>query len=280
MNMLGTLPRPAGALTSLGLVVSLALGCSSTSDGTTSAADAGAASEDVPAKVDAGSSADGDAAAAVKEEYAAVVRGKLASADVAVSKAAHDAIASGGEAQARAAGNFAHQAHLGTKLLDGAEGEFLAIDRWTDAKTMEGFYANPDVQKAFGSLFSSAPTVEFYALAPTWVTWGTMDSARGTGAWFNHLAVGTLKDTDTERNRAAHDAIASGGKSASMGAGNVAHVVYLGLRDRRKFVAFDLWPKSDNIQTFYSNEQFKAAFSSLFESVSQPVVQSTDWHAW
>jgi quinol monooxygenase YgiN len=226
------------------------------------------------------SSETSDTPASAPVEYTAMVRGKLASTDLAVAKAAHDAIAKAGEASSKAAGNFGHQPHLGTTLLDSTPNEFLSIDRWSDGKAMEAFYSDPKIKDAFGSLFAGPPTIQFFVHAPAWASWGDLRSAKGSAPWSNHLALGVLKDSDPEKNHQAHDAVASNGKTPSMQAGNVAHVVFLGLHDSRQFVAFDLWPKSDNIQAFYTNPQFAAAFAPLFESVSQPVFQSTDWHSW
>src|SRR5258707_14321275 len=69
-----------------------------------------------------------------KPEYAAVVRGTLASMDLAMDEATHDAIAKAGEASSKAAGDFAHDVLLGTTLLDSTKNELLAIDRWSDAQ--------------------------------------------------------------------------------------------------------------------------------------------------
>jgi hypothetical protein len=107
-----------------------------------------------------------------------------------------------------------------------------------------------------------------------------MESGNAYNPYYNHLALGVLKLQDRAQNQAAHDAVASHGKQPSIDAGNVAHVVYLGLDDDRQFVAFDIWKSADNIQGFYSNPQFVSAFGGLFETVSQPVYQSTNWVQW
>ena len=43
---------------------------------------------------------------------------------------------------------------------------------------------------------------------------------------------------------------------------------------------FRIHTADDNIDAFYTNPQFVMAFGPLFESVSQPVFVSTDWHQW
>ncbi|HZO15050.1 MAG TPA: hypothetical protein VFB62_17360 [Polyangiaceae bacterium] len=214
------------------------------------------------------------------KEYAALVRGQLASMDLTDAKLTHDQIASQAEEAARAAGDIAHDVLLGTALLDSIPNEFLAIDRWTDAQAMQGFYADPVVQQAFGGLFATPPTIEYFELAREWVSWGDMTSGDAHDPYYVHLALGTLRAADPAEARAAHDQVAAGGKQPSIDAGNVAHVVFTGLADARRFVAVDIWQSDDNIEPFYTNPQFRMAFGPLFESVTEPVYQSTDWHQW
>ncbi len=213
-------------------------------------------------------------------EYAAVVRGKLVSTDIAKDKMTHDGIAKGAEAPSKAAGDHAHDVLLGTTMLDSVENEFLAVDRWNDAAAMKAFYADPKIQAAFGSLFSAPPTVQFFELQPTWANWGDMSSGKSFNPYYYHFAIGQLANADSEKNHAAHDQVASGGKAPALGAGNVAHVVFLGVDDPRQFLAIDIWGKSDNLVAFYTNPQFVAAFAPLFSKVSQPVYHSTDWYQW
>ncbi len=214
-------------------------------------------------------------------EFIVIVRGQLVDADdLDAAQAAHDAIAMQGEAAAVAAGDFAHDVLLGMTILDSTENEFLAIDRWDDAQAMRDWYADPALQEAFGSLFAAPPQLQYFELAPDWVNWGGMDAGDAFDPYFFHLAIGVLAETDGEAARAAHDAVASGGMEPSIAAGNVAHVVYLGLDDPRQFVGVDIWSVGEPIEPFYSSRQFQAAFGPLFESVSEPVFQSTDWYQW
>lgn len=213
-------------------------------------------------------------------EYAAVIRGTLASNDPAAAQAAHDQIAEGGEAAARAAGDIAHHVLLGTTLLDSKQGEFLAIDRWTDLDAMKAFYANPDIAQAFGSLFAEPPSIELFRREPGWVTWGNMRSGDAYDPYYFHFALGHLSAEDTAQAQAAHDQVASLGKQPSLDAGNVAHVVYLGVDDDHRFLGVDIWKSADNMEAFYQDPQFVAAFGGLFSDVSQPVYQSTNWYQW
>lgn len=210
-------------------------------------------------------------------EYAAVVRGTLFTSDLAQARAMHDQIAQAGQATAMARGDFAHDVLLGTSLLDSTPNQFLAIDRWTDREAMEAFYANP---AGIGALFASPPSIEFFVAQDDWVQWGTMQSGHVFDPSFIHFALGDLAQPDESVNRAAHDQVASGGKEPSLGAGNVAHVVVLGMTDPRRFLAFDIWRSSDNIEAFYTNPAFVQAFAPLFSSVTEPVFRSTDWYQW
>jgi quinol monooxygenase YgiN len=221
---------------------------------------------------------DNDGRAAV--EGMVLVRGQLAAADMAAARAAHDAIAEQGESAARDAGDIAHQVMLGTDLLDSTPDEFLAIDRWTDLEAMTAFYADPELQEAFGSLFAAAPSLEFFVRAPDWVSWGEMNSGEAYDPYFVHLALGELAADDVDTARQAHDQVAEGGRQPSIDAGNVGHIVFLGLDDPRRFVAVDIWSSGDPIEPFYQNPMFRQAFEPLFSSVSEPVYRSTDWHQW
>jgi quinol monooxygenase YgiN len=265
-----------------GAIAASAIACSGND---TTPADSGTneAAADVAADVPAT-----DAEAGAPLEYMAMIRGKLAAGtdagdggvDLSQAKAAHDQIAKGGEASAKQAGDIAHAVYLGVGILDGVPDEFLAMDRWTDATAMKAFYANPQIQQAFGSLFASPPTIDYFVGANGWVCWGDMHSGDTYHPNYVHLALGTLSSSDTATNENAHNQVASGGKDPSIQAGNVAHVVWLGESDARKFNGVDIWGADTNIQAFYTNPQFVQAFSSLFSSVTQPVYASTDWYQW
>lgn len=210
-------------------------------------------------------------------EYAAVVRGTLSTADLAQAKAMHDRAAQGGQATASARGDLAHDALLGTTMLDSTPNEFLAIDRWSDGDAMEAFYKDPT---ALGSLFAAPPSIEYFVAEPDWTQWGDMTSGDTYQPYYFHFALGELAQHDLAANRTAHNQVASGGKDPSIGAGNVAHVVFLGKHDPQRFLGVDIWRSADNIQAFYTNPNFVSAFAPLFSSVSQPVFQSTDWYQW
>jgi hypothetical protein len=210
-------------------------------------------------------------------EYIAVVRGTLATTDLAQAKVMHDQIAQGGQATAMEHGDFAHHVLLGTTLLDSTHNEFLAIDRWDDRREMERFYASPG---PLGTLFASPPTIEYFVAETDWVQWGDMTSGEAYDPYYIHFALGELAQDQVEANRDAHNLVAMGGKDPSIGAGNVAHVVVLGTTDDRRFLGVDIWGSADNIQGFYTNPDFVAVFAPLFSSISQPVYQSTDWYQW
>jgi quinol monooxygenase YgiN len=211
-------------------------------------------------------------------EYVAVVRGTLFTTDMAAAQAKHDAIAQGGQADARKQGDHAHQVLLGVKVLDGTPNEFLAIDRWSDEAAMKAYYQS--FGQAAGALFASPPTVEFFALEPDWTHWGDMDSGNVYDPYYFHFALGELSQPTVAANRTAHNQVASGGKDPSIQAGNVAHVVYLGTEDQNRFLAVDIWKRDDVMQGFYTDPSFVQVFAPLFSSISQPVYQSTDWYQW
>lgn len=228
----------------------------------------------------AGAGAGGAGGSAPTEEYAVVVRGPLFTDDLVAAKARHEEIVGGSREAAQAAGDLAHDVLLGTTMLDSTENEFLAIDRWNDPVAMQAFYADPDVQAAFATLFAAPPTIEIFVRQPSWENWGELESGDAHDPYFFHLALGTLAAQDPEVAHAAHDQVAAGGKEPSIAAGNVAHVVFTGMADPRRFLGVDIWSSDAPIVAFYSDPQFAAAFGPLFESVSQPVYRSTDWSQW
>ncbi len=216
-------------------------------------------------------------------EYLALVRGKLASPDAATSRATHDGIADRDRSSPKTAGRISHAAFLGTTILDSTEGELLVVERWTDQGAMKAYWSDAAawtlVGVTSGSLFSSAPTLEYFAHAPSWVSWGAVSDAYAAGR-HAHLALGDLADKDPAKAQTAHDQVATGGKDPSIQAGNVAHVVFLGVTDASRFVGIDIWSSGDPIQGFYTNPQFVSAFAPLFESVSQPTYARSDFTQW
>ncbi len=208
--------------------------------------------------------------------FATVVRGPLADD----AKAVHDMIAAGGEAAATEAGDLSHDALVSTALLGGEEGHFLGIDQWADAEAMGQFYSDPAFAEGLGAMFAGPPTVTTYARAADWHGWGELDSADDAGDYWFVVAAGTLAQPADEA-QALHDMLAAGGEGQAKEAGDVAHVVFLGLEDRQQFLAVDVWRSADAIEAFYGNPDFQMGFASLFaEPPSVTVYRSTDWHQW
>lgn len=253
-----------------------AAGCSSSGDASpTKASDSGGAD----AIADAVTEAAPDTAVLIPQ--AVLVVGTLSSSDITEAQKQHDAVAKNGEAPSKGAGDIGHVAMLGTSLLGTTKNEFIALDRWSDGKNIDGFYSNPDFLKAFGALFSGKPSRVVYTPQPTWHGWGTPDSANDADPHYWVIVRGKLKDTDTAKNKAAHDAVASGGESKGRELGDQAHVVFTGRDDAREFLAIDVWKDATNIEGFYGNPDFLKAAGSLFEGPpSVGVYQSTHWYQW
>lgn len=214
-------------------------------------------------------------------EFLVRVVGQLAEADMTAAQAMHDAVAAGGEAEAQAAGDFGHDALLGTALLGTTENEFLGIDRWSDRDGMTGFYSNPDIASGFATLFEGQPAVEMFEWQPDWHGWGDLTSGDGPDEYFFIMVRGRLASADGVEAQAMHDAVAAGGEADALAAGDVAHVVFLGLEDSREYLAFDIWTGSSNIESFYSNQAFQEGITALFDGPpTVGVYASTDWHQW
>src|SRR5262249_37800939 len=155
-------------------------------------------------------------------------------------------------------------------LLDSIPNEFISFDRWNDPAQMQAFYQNPMLAQGFATLFAGAPSIQFFAYEPSWVNWGNWRSAASAVTpSYVHLALGGQTATSITQAQMAHDQVASGGMVPSEQAGNVAHLVYLGLTDWNQFNGVDIWNSSANIQGFYTSPQFEMAFGALFTKVSQ-----------
>lgn len=251
--------------------------------GSESTADASSTGEPPASTSEAstGSSEESSSSGAPDEgEYAALVRGALVTDDLEEAQALHDAIAMGGEEAAMALGDFGHDAKLGTALLGTTENEYMALDQWDNLAGAQMLYADPDFQAAFGMLFAAAPSLELFRLHGEWHGWGDPQSGDAGDHWFV-VVRGRLAEKDIEAAQAMHDPIAAGGEEAATAAGDVAHVVWLGVEDEREYFALDVWTDDANIEAFYGNPDFMAAVATLFEgSPTIAVYRSTDWHQW
>lgn len=214
-------------------------------------------------------------------EWGALVRGSLFTDDLSMAQATHDAVAMGGQEVAMMAGDFGHDALLGTPMLGGVEDEFLGIDQWTNLDGALAVYGDPKFQAAFGMLFAAPPTLELFAKRDDWHGWGALEDGDGGDHWYV-VVRGRLADEDLEAAQAAHDAVAMAGEEGATALGDVAHVVWVGTpEDPQEFFAVDVWTDDSMIEAFYGNPKFGEAFGALFEAPPTVAVYgSTDWHQW
>jgi quinol monooxygenase YgiN len=82
-----------------------------------------------------------------------------------------------------------------------------------------------------------------------------------------------------------HDMIASGGETPAKAAGNFAHDPYLGTTllgtTENEFLSFDRWSSDENMDAFYGNPDFQAAFMQLFATPPQlTTFLRSDFHQW
>ena len=92
---------------------------------------------------------------------------------------------------------------------------------------------------------------------------------------------GMLKSADEKQSQATHDATVKmiGPQGRSMG--NVSHVAYLNLQNRREFLAIDVWDNAEAPQKLLQDPALAAEFGKLFEG--QPDVGmwvATGWESW
>jgi quinol monooxygenase YgiN len=258
------------ALRSFAVIAVAVAGCSSSSS-----------SPSVPAAAgDGGPATPADAAGQPEVVAAALGVGAL-TADVATSQARHDQLVAGAEDRAKAAGDVGHTVMLGTSLLGTHENEFLALDRWRDATSLDAFYASPAYTAALATLFTGSPTLVKYVPATGWKQWGSLDAANAADPHYWVVVRGTLKSTDRAANQAAHDGGAAKIEPQATQLGDLGHIVFLGRDDPRRFLAFDVWKDIANIPTFYGNPDLVSAIAQVFEGAPTiGVYQSTKWHQW
>jgi hypothetical protein len=106
--------------------------------------------------------------------------------------------------------------------------------------------------------------------------WGSLDAADASEPRSFVVVRGHLAQDTLEENRAAHDAVASGGEAGARAAGDVGHIVFLGAEDQREFLAIDIWADATNLEALYGNPDFQAAFGILRRTAHVGVYQSTD----
>lgn len=254
-------------------------GPASSSTDPTEAASSSSSGEPEGSSSDGGESSSSGGEAA--QEWGALVRGPLYTDDLEMAQGTHDAVAMGGQEDAENAGDFGHDALLGTTLLGGVQDEFLGIDQWTNLEGALAVYGDPMFQAAFGMLFAEPPALDLFAKRDDWHGWGELESGDGADHWYV-VVRGRLADTDLDAAQASHDALAAGGQDDAIALGDVAHVVWVGTpEDPQEFFAVDVWTDDSMIEAFYGNPDFGEAFGALFEAPpSIGVYASTDWHQW
>ncbi len=218
----------------------------------------------------------------VEVHYGALVLGTLYTDDLAMAQGTHDAVAMGGQRAAMAAGDYGHDALLGTTLLGTTENQFLGIDQWDNLEGALAVYGDPDFAAAFGMLFAAPPSLELFERREDWHGWGSLEAGDAGAAHWYVVVRGRLVDADIDAMQVMHDAVAMGGEADATALGDVAHVVWVGTpKDPQQFFAVDVWTDNAAIEAFYGNPEFQAAFGALFEAPpTVGVYGSTDWHQW
>ncbi|MBL4687679.1 MAG: hypothetical protein JKY37_23995 [Nannocystaceae bacterium] len=257
-------------------------------DSTTEAADDDTTSDDgvvTDTDTDTGEATDTegstDTGTPVERDWGALVLGTLYTDDITEAQGTHDAVAMGGQRGAMMAGDFGHDALLGTTLLGTTENQFLGIDQWDNLDGALMVYGDPMFQAAFGMLFAEPPSLELFERRDDWHGWGSLEAADGGEHWYV-VVRGTLSGDDLDASQTLHDMVAMGGQEAAVALGDVAHVVWVGTpEDPSQFFAVDVWNDDAMLEAFYSNPAFLKAFGALFEEPPTiGVYGSADWHQW
>jgi quinol monooxygenase YgiN len=105
------------------------------------------------------------------DRFVVIVRGTVTSRDDA--RTLHNAAVAGGVNASGIAGYLSHDSF--SRLTAPGEPqslEFLAMDVWKSTEGLQDYYAAPELQSAFASLFATAPTVSVWThAAGDWVEW-------------------------------------------------------------------------------------------------------------
>ena len=209
------------------------------------------------------------------------MRGTLFTDDLDEAQSLADALGAGGEEIATSLGDFAHDVLLGTDILGTAENEFLALDRWDNVEGMGMMYGDPDFQAGFSQLFAEPATLETFVTRDDWASWGTLESGDGHDPYYFVVVRGRLSTSDLDEAQAIHDELALAAQEVAEAAGDVAHVVHLGLDDPQEFMAIDVWTSDAAMEAAYLDPDFQAGFAAIFEDTPYVgVYRSTDWYQW
>lgn len=85
------------------------------------------------------------------------IRGRLRDEPEAIKKI-HDEVTAATKDMAQQAGDISHRVYLNPQ----DPRDFLGIDEWKTAEAVQGFSANPQIQKFFGQMFGSPPEVTIW----------------------------------------------------------------------------------------------------------------------
>lgn len=222
---------------------------------------------------------------AEKTVYTVFIRGKLKN-DPATSKMIHDNFAGNGKAQAIGLGDQGHYVFL--NLLPPPDGgalppsdQVLAIDLWNDLNGLQTFLQNPDVQSFLGSLYTGQPEVTITIHPDGFTEWGALNPINQAKPLFAFSIRDTFKASSVDQEKTDHNSVADNAKASAMGAGDVAHTVYLDMTDTRQFQAIDYWTNLTGPGQVYGDPNFQAAFASIFTMA--PTVEgyvASDWVQW
>src|SRR5258706_6196158 len=93
---------------------------------------------------------------------------------------------------------------------------------------------------------------------------------------------GTLKSSDVAASKAAHDAIALGGKAKALSLGDSGHYVYLDVGGANQFLGIDLWNSLDGLREFQADPNVQQGFGNLFAAPPEVTVTAHpgSWSEW
>jgi len=218
--------------------------------------------------------------------YLLTIRGMLSPKTLAEASAVHNKTAGdpASVAAARSLGDLSHMVYLPIEKPTSGAGEVLFIDQWNSIDGLNKFFANPDVQKGAGLIFTQRDPV-VWTPAEGFYTYH-LATPYGKNDRYVVMVRGTVKSrTDA---MALNNQLVGGGINSARLAGDFSHDVYFKLAapgdaESLEFLAVDVWMSADNIAKYYQNPDFQTGIQKLFTApptVSTWVQTTGDWMEW
>jgi quinol monooxygenase YgiN len=214
------------------------------------------------------------------------IQGTLSADTLADASATHNKTAGDANniAAARSLGDLSHMVYLPTEKPTSGAGDVLFIDQWNSIDGLNKFFANEDVQKGAGLIFSKRDPV-VWTPAEGFYTYH-LPAPYGKNDRFVVMVRGTVASREAAME--LNNQLGGGGINGARMAGDLTHDVYFrltapGEAGSLEFLAIDVWMDSTGMSAYYQNPDFQAGISKLFTApptVSIWTQTAGEWVEW